>query len=84
MLTGACGISCDPGCGLYSKKICKGCNREFVDLVPCPILKCAVDKDIEFCSRDCEKFPCDIFQQQYPYSEAYIRMFESRLKTGKQ
>ncbi len=84
MLTGACGISCDPGCGLYHKKLCQGCNREMAENIPCPILQCAVEKQIEYCSRDCHKFPCNIYKQPYPYCEAYLSMYEFRLKAGKQ
>ena len=80
MKIGACGISCEPGCGLFSRGICSGCDRANADHVPCPILKCAVKKNIEYCGRDCKEFPCRAFKQGYPYSQAYLGMYSGRLQ----
>ncbi|HOV26947.1 MAG TPA: DUF3795 domain-containing protein [Pseudobacteroides sp.] len=83
MATGACGISCD-ACGLYAKGICQGCVSgdicppEVAQNIPCPILKCAAEKKIPYCSRDCNEFPCKLHDQGYPYSSAYLGMYRSR------
>jgi hypothetical protein len=46
---------------------------------PCPILACAVEKRIDFCSRDCAQFPCKIFSTaSYPFSAGYLNMQERR------
>ena len=85
MATGACGISCD-ACGLYAKKICYGCcsgdkvPQEVVEKSPCPVLKCAAEKKVGHCSRDCDKFVCEIHNQGYPYSDSYRGMYTQRNK----
>ena len=50
---------------------------------PCPILACASENRVGYCSRDCEKFPCDTFKAgPYPYSQGYLSMQERRRKEG--
>lgn len=78
---GACGIACEV-CGLHSKGICQGCDPALAKHIPCPILKCAADKKIQYCSRDCADFPCSIYKGEYPYSQAYLGMYQGRLKKG--
>lgn len=87
---GACGICCDT-CGLKAEGICQGCvagndpeaikRVEFLKSINalCPVLDCAVKKKIAFCSRDCNEFPCKIFEGEYPYSRAYLEMYKSRV-----
>lgn len=86
MKVGVCGICCDT-CGLYIKKICKGCEKiqEAVDFLKkinanCPVLECAVNKNIDVCSKDCDKFPCGNFEG-WPLSEEWLKMFKDRLKS---
>ncbi len=91
MQVGACGICCDV-CGLKVKRICQGCiagdkpeaakKVEFLRSINalCPVLNCAVNKKIAFCSRDCNEFPCEVFEQGYPYSEAYLEMYKNRMQ----
>ena len=91
MQVGVCGICCDT-CGLKTKSICQGCvagddpkavkKVEFLKSINalCPVLDCAVKKKIAFCSRDCREFPCQIFEEEYPYSKAYLGMYKSRMQ----
>jgi hypothetical protein len=91
MGTGACGINCDV-CWLKVAGICSTCGhgmsldaRRKLDAqirimgTPCPILECAVNKEIHYCMRDCALFPCSKFiQNKYPYSEGFINMQKRR------
>ena len=84
---GACGICCS-SCGLYVREICTGCNKskegvEFLKKINanCPVLECAVENKVDVCSRDCEKFPCDQFQN-WPLSEEWIKMYKERLNNS--
>lgn len=81
MNAGPCGILCIV-CHYYVRGLCRGCVRG--DLCPpsraevsaCPILRCAADRKIPYCSRDCPDFPCALFGQSFPYCwfrEAYHR-----------
>jgi len=46
---------------------------------PCPVLACAMDRDIAYCPRDCDEFPCGHFREgPYPFSHAYLNMQERR------
>ena len=92
MKIGACGIACEV-CGLHTKGICGGCGpgtdesskvklEKMKEMgVECQILGCAVKNKIEFCSRDCNKFPCEIYVKgNFPYSQVYIDMYKQRNK----
>ena len=83
MIIGACGIACEPACGLKSKGICQGCTPTLADQVPCPILKCAVSKNVQYCGRDCGDFPCQTMKKGFPYSEGYIQMLTNRMQAGR-
>ncbi len=85
---GACGICCE-SCGLYTRKICFGCNKtvegvEFLKSINknCPILECAVNRKIDVCSKDCDKFPCEKFKN-WPLAEGWLEMYKMRLKSKK-
>lgn len=91
MQVGACGICCDV-CGLEKKGICPGCvagddpkaeeKVKFLKSVGalCPVLDCAVKKKVSFCSKDCDEFPCKIFEGEFPYSKTYLEMYKSRMQ----
>lgn len=84
--TGACGINCltcklgvsgactpcGPGTGEQAVKKLGAQLSSFGGY--CPVLKCAVDRNIGFCMRDCDKFPCTHFKQGYPYGQGYLDM----------
>jgi hypothetical protein len=78
----ACGIACEI-CILHDKEVCPGCApgndpkaQVFMETVrgwgmPCPVLECAINNKIDYCSR-CEKFPCDVHYQGFPYSKELL------------
>ncbi len=93
MATGACGINCSV-CRLNLLGVCGSCGsgrsvegaRKKADMerilgAPCPILACAIEREVEYCPRDCGEFPCSRFKESlYPYSEGYLAMQERRRK----
>ncbi|MFC1885228.1 DUF3786 domain-containing protein [Thermodesulfobacteriota bacterium] len=97
MATGACGINCDI-CRLKVQGICSTCGpgkseeaREKLQAqkellgMPCQILTCAVEREIDFCPRDCHMFPCQIFETvSYPFSQGYLNMQKRRREEKKE
>ncbi|MDY6854096.1 MAG: DUF3786 domain-containing protein [Thermodesulfobacteriota bacterium] len=95
MSTGACGINCDV-CKLNLLGICSTCGsginedglkkkaaQERILGKPCPVLSCAIKRLIEYCPRDCERFPCIEFTSgPYPFSSGYLDM-QKRRRTKK-
>jgi len=93
MSTAACGINCNV-CRLNLLGICSTCGsgidrdglkkmaaQERILGQPCPILACAVKNHIEYCLRDCDRFPCTEFSSgPYPFSRGYLSMQERRWK----
>lgn len=86
MNIGPCGICCET-CGLYTKKICTGCektekNIEFLKSINanCPVLECALKNKVDICSRDCSNFPCEKFKD-WPLVNDWLEMFKSRLNS---
>lgn len=93
MPTGACGINCDV-CRLNLLGICSTCGaglsedgakkmiaQQRILGAPCPILECAKDRKIDYCTRDCNAFPCDRFQNgPYPFSQGFLDMQDRRRK----
>jgi hypothetical protein len=89
--TGACGINCLV-CRLFTEGKCSPCgsgvseqaNRKLVAQLRliggmCPILNCAVERKVEYCLRDCGKFPCQHFKGgPYPFSEGFLQMQSRR------
>ncbi len=85
--TGACGINCLV-CGLFRQGKCGPCAAggepeaqtklatQFKLLgAGCPILQCASQRGIGYCSADCDLYPCQKFSASpYPLSEGYIKM----------
>ncbi len=91
MATGACGVACDV-CKLKLLMICSSCGPGKSQLAkaklaaqkrllgaPCPILACAALKQVDYCLRDCELFPCENFVQgPYPFSQSFLDMQRRR------
>lgn len=91
MPTGACGINCDV-CRLNLLGICSTCgpgkSQEAQKKIAaqlrilsatCPILACASDNRVDYCPKDCDRFPCDAFRAgPYPFSQTYLNMQERR------
>lgn len=85
MMVGACGIACEL-CKL--KDVCGGCvsgtdpraeeRAEGIERTmgaPCPILNCAIKSKVDYCLR-CEKFPCDLHYEEFPYGKRFLDMFK--------
>lgn len=91
MPSGPCGINCDL-CKLKILYICSSCGpgrsqvakaklaaQQRLLGAPCPILACANFKQIDYCLRDCELFPCENFTSgPYPYSSSFLDMQRRR------
>ena len=83
-MVGACGLSC-MACPLMKAGKCKGCasgteaSAEMVDKKPCPVLKCAAMKKIDYCGTGCKKFAeCDKLIG-HPYAQAFMDMMKKRM-----
>jgi len=95
MPTGACGIDCDV-CKLNLLGSCSTCGpgksqeaqrklaaQERILGGPCPILSCAFRRGVDYCSKDCDQFPCDEFKAgPYPFSQGFLEMQERRRREG--
>ncbi|MHC1741411.1 MAG: DUF3786 domain-containing protein [Syntrophobacteraceae bacterium] len=91
MPTGACGINCDV-CKLRLMELCSTCGpgksseaerkleaQKRILGQPCPILACARLNQIDFCLRDCSRFPCENFVSgPYPFSDGFLAMQKRR------
>ena len=91
MSTGACGIDCSV-CRLNLLSECSTCGsgksiegakkraaQERILGSSCPVLACAIERAVEYCPRDCNDFPCNMFRDnRYPFSEAYLNMQQRR------
>ena len=84
-MVGACGLSCK-ACPLMKAKKCKGCasgkeaSPEMVEKKPCPVLKCAAKKKIDYCGTGCKMFTKCKKVVGRPYAESFLAMIEKRLK----
>jgi hypothetical protein len=81
-MTAACGIDCEM-CEL--KVECGGCPPgtdpkakdrldELTKLIGfiCPVLRCAMQKNVDYCL-SCDEFPCSIhYKYNYPYSDLFL------------
>lgn len=93
MPTGACGINCDV-CKLNLLGTCSSCGsgisvegekkmaaQERILGSPCAILACAHMNRIAYCMRDCQSFPCELFESgPYPFSKGFLDMQHRRLQ----
>lgn len=92
--TGACGVNC-LACRLAVEGKCSPCGPGTSDRAKakmdaqvriiggaCPILACAVRRNIDHCLRDCLDFPCPHFEDEpYPFSESFLSMQLRRRQT---
>jgi hypothetical protein len=91
MPTGACGVNCDT-CGLNVSGACSSCGpgtsvqgRKKMSVqkrilgTACPVLACAEASGVDYCLRDCDRFPCHAFKSgPYPFSQGFLMMQERR------
>jgi len=83
-MVAACGLSC-MACPLMKAGTCKGCasgkeaSEEMLAKKPCPVLKCAAMKGIDYCGTGCGKFTeCDKLIG-HPYAQAFMDMMKKRM-----
>jgi len=83
-MVGACGLSC-MACPLMKAGKCKGCasgkeaSAEMVEKKPCPVLKCAAMKKIDYCGTDCPKFTECAKLIGHPYAQPFMDMMKKRM-----
>ncbi len=90
MATGPCGLACN-ACGLYNRGKCASCGpgssieaRAKINFQEqlgfrCPVLACAITRNIDYCSRDCSEFPCSRYERgPYPLSLSFLQMYRRR------
>jgi hypothetical protein len=82
-----CGLACEV-CKLYNKKVCGGClagnssgalewSKKLKEMGhPCPILDCAIKKNVGYCPKDCKDFPCEIYYKEFPFSKKFLDIFK--------
>ena len=83
-MVAACGLSC-MACPLMKAGTCKGCatgkeaSEEMLEKKPCPVLKCAAMKGIDYCGTECVKFTeCDKLIG-HPYAQTFMDMMKKRM-----
>ncbi len=78
-MIGACGLACKT-CPLMKAKKCKGCasgkeaTPEILKMKPCPVLKCAAMKKIDYCGTGCKMFTQCKKLIGKPYDKTFIAM----------
>jgi len=83
-MVGACGLSC-MACPLMKAKKCKGCasgkeaSAEMVKMKPCPVLKCAAKKKIDYCGTGCKMFTQCKKLIGKPYAQSFMDMIKKRM-----
>ena len=83
-MVAACGLSCMT-CPLMKAGKCKGCasgteaSEEMVAKKPCPVLKCAAMKKIDYCGTGCKMFTKCPKLVGRPYDKSFLAMIEKRL-----
>ncbi len=95
VIIGACGVCCST-CRFHYTLGCK-CSAGTEEAakrkvrtnwngrgVLCLVCKCAVEKKVSYCPRDCKFFPCQKYREwHFPYGEDYLKMYERRKKDEK-
>ena len=83
-MVAACGLSC-MACPLMKAKKCKGCatgktaTPELLAKKPCPVLKCAAMKKIDYCGTGCKMFTQCKKMIGKPYAQSFMDMLKKRL-----
>lgn len=96
MATGACGIDCTV-CRLHVQGVCSTCGagnseagrkklegQKHLFGQGCGLLQCAVDRELAYCMRDCDEFPCELYENAsigdgvYPFSGGFLDMQRRR------
>ena len=94
MKVGACGMACEV-CIVRIKGKCDGCVSGKDESAPaffeklksagiaCPVLQCAIERGVEHCIKDCERFPCDIHYQEFPYSKKFLDALKDTFESAR-
>ncbi|MGB2821485.1 MAG: hypothetical protein WBF17_10925 [Phycisphaerae bacterium] len=83
-MVGACGLSCKV-CPMMAAGKCKGCasgteaSAEMVEKKPCPVLKCAAMKKIDYCGTGCKMFTKCAKLIGKPYDKSFMEMMDKRM-----
>ena len=82
-MIGACGLACTV-CPLMKAGKCKGCasgtdaTPELLEMKPCPVLKCAAAKPIDYCG-NCKMFTKCAKLIGKPYDKAFMEKMAERM-----
>ena len=85
-MVAACGLSC-MACPLMKAGKCKGCasgkeaSEEMLKKKPCPVLRCAAMKGIDYCGTGCKMFTKCKKLIGKPYAQSFMDMVERRMNT---
>ena len=80
----ACGLACT-ACPLMKAGTCKGCasgteaSAEMVEKKPCPVLKCAAMKKVDYCGTGCKMFTKCAKMVGRPYDKTFLEMIDKKL-----
>jgi hypothetical protein len=83
-MIGACGLACK-ACPLLKAGKCAGCasgteaSAEMVEKKPCPVLKCAAMKKIDYCGTSCKMFTTCQKLIGKPYDKSFMEMMAKRM-----
>ncbi len=83
-MIGACGLAC-MACPLMKAKKCMGCasgkdaSAAMLKKKPCPVLKCAAMKKIDYCGTGCKMFTKCKKLIGKPYAQSFIDMIGKRM-----
>ncbi|HUT01472.1 MAG TPA: DUF3795 domain-containing protein [Phycisphaerae bacterium] len=83
-MIGACGLACKT-CPLMKAGKCKGCasgkeaDAAMLEKKPCPVLKCAAMKKIDYCGTGCKMFAKCPKLVGRPYDKTFLAMIDKRL-----
>lgn len=83
-MVAACGLACST-CPLMKAGKCKGCasgkeaSAELLRMKPCPVLKCAAMKKIDYCGTGCKMFTDCKKLIGRPYAESFLAEIKKRL-----
>ena len=82
-MIGACGLACTV-CPLMKAGKCKGCasgkdaTPKLLEMKPCPVLKCAAMKKIDYCG-NCKMFTKCAKLIGKPYDKTFMEMMAKRM-----
>ncbi len=48
----------------------------------CPVLECAFESKVDYCLKDCDRFPCEVHYRGFPYSKAFLSWCQKQKPGG--